>query len=127
GGAASGMIASQLPRGSAMTRLLPALGLLLVLPLALAFAQTPAAQPTASKPGFFAIAIHGGAGTIPKTVPNEERVAYLKSLGAARDTGLGFLAKGGRSRDAVEKVVNYLEDDPLFNAGKGAVFTHDGG
>ncbi|HEY0783273.1 MAG TPA: isoaspartyl peptidase/L-asparaginase, partial [Thermoanaerobaculia bacterium] len=95
-----------------MTRLLPALGSLLLLPLALAaLAQTPQAQPAAPKPGFYAIAIHGGAGTIPKTVPNEERVAYLKSLGAALELGRGILAKGGTSLDAVEKVVNYLEDD----------------
>ncbi len=74
----------------------------------------------------WAIAIHGGAGVIPKTLPAAEREQYFKSLDAALKVGRDVLAGGGTSLDAVEKVVRFLEDDPLFNAGKGAVYTHDG-
>ncbi|HEX7183615.1 MAG TPA: isoaspartyl peptidase/L-asparaginase [Thermoanaerobaculia bacterium] len=74
----------------------------------------------------WAIAIHGGAGTIPKTLPENERDRYLASLRKALEIGRDALAGGGTSLDAVEKVVRFLEDDPLFNAGKGAVFTHEG-
>src|SRR5262245_26456244 len=74
----------------------------------------------------WALAIHGGAGTIPKDIPAQERDQYLTSLRKALEIGRDVLAAGGTSLDAVEKVVRYLEDDPLFNAGKGAVFTHDG-
>jgi len=74
----------------------------------------------------WAIAIHGGAGTIPKTLPEERKQQYLSSLTAALKLGQGVLQQGGTSLDAVEKVVRFLEDDPLFNAGKGAVYTHEG-
>jgi beta-aspartyl-peptidase (threonine type) len=74
----------------------------------------------------WAIAIHGGAGVIPKTLPAAEKEQYFKSLDAALKLGRDVLAGGGTSLDAVEKVVRFLEDDPLFNAGKGAVYTHDG-
>jgi L-asparaginase / beta-aspartyl-peptidase len=74
----------------------------------------------------WAIAIHGGAGTIPKTLPEERKQQYLRSLGEALKVGRGVLQQGGTSLDAVEKVVRFLEDDPLFNAGKGAVYTHEG-
>jgi beta-aspartyl-peptidase (threonine type) len=74
----------------------------------------------------WAIAIHGGAGVIPKTLPQAEKERYFKSLDAALKIGREVLAGGGTSLDAVEKVVRFLEDDPLFNAGKGAVYTHDG-
>lgn len=74
----------------------------------------------------WSLAIHGGAGTIPKDIPESERDAYLASLRKALETGREVLAGGGTSLDAVEKVVRFLEDDPLFNAGKGAVYTHDG-
>ena len=73
-----------------------------------------------------ALAIHGGAGTITKSsmtekIENEYRNALQKSL----ETGWQILQKGGNSLDAVEASVVVLEDCPLFNAGKGAVFTHD--
>jgi len=74
----------------------------------------------------WSLAIHGGAGTIPKDIPESERDAYLASLRKALEVGREVLAGGGTSLDAVEKVVQFLEDDPLFNAGKGAVYTHDG-
>ncbi len=74
----------------------------------------------------FAIAIHGGAGTIDREMNPELEQAYREALGAALTTGRDFLDAGGTSLDAVEKVIRLLEDDPLFNAGKGAVFTHEG-
>lgn len=74
----------------------------------------------------WALAIHGGAGTIPKTLPESEKQQYLRSLGEALKVGQEVLRQGGTSLDAVEKVVRFLEDDPLFNAGRGAVYTHEG-
>ena len=94
---------------------------LLLLPLSLLAQQN---EPKAPKPRW-AIAIHGGAGTIPKTLPEEQKQQYLRSLAAALKLGQEVLRQGGSSLDAVEKVVRFLEDDPLFNAGKGAVYTHE--
>lgn len=74
----------------------------------------------------WALAIHGGAGTIPKTLPEERKQQYLRSLTAALKVGQDVLRRGGTSLDTVEKVVRFLEDDPQFNAGKGAVYTHEG-
>lgn len=75
----------------------------------------------------WAIAIHGGAGTISKAGTGPAvREAYLRSLRAALEIGRKTLVDGGTSLDAVEKVVRSFELDPLFNAGKGAVFTHEG-
>src|SRR6185295_18094381 len=94
-----------------------------LLPL-LAAAQAPPPQPPAGPK--WALAIHGGAGTIPKDLPEERKQQYLKSLTRALEIGRDVLKGGGTSLDAVEKVVRFLEDDPLFNAGKGAVYTHEG-
>lgn len=58
-------------------------------------------------------------------MPLDRREEYLKGLRTALDTGVSILAQGGTALDAVEAVVRTLEDDPLFNAGRGAVFTHD--
>ena len=73
------------------------------------------------------IAIHGGAGVISRDsmTPENER-AYHADLGRALDAGYEVLAKGGTSLDAVVVAVKILEDSPLFNAGKGAVFNHAG-
>jgi beta-aspartyl-peptidase (threonine type) len=81
-----------------------------------------------SKPvkGRFAIAIHGGAGVLSKTAPPNEVEAYEASLREALTVGRDMLAAGRTSLDTVEAVVRVLEDNPLFNAGKGAVFTADG-
>ena len=57
----------------------------------------------------------------------ENREAYLEALAQAVEIGKSVLESGGTSLDAVERVVRYLEDDPKFNAGKGAVFNHEGG
>ena len=75
----------------------------------------------------WAIVLHGGAGVIPKDLPDSVKQAYKDDLNQALSIGEEVLKNGGASIDAVEQVINYLEDNPKFNAGKGAVFTHDGG
>ncbi|MES1210688.1 MAG: isoaspartyl peptidase/L-asparaginase, partial [Acidobacteriota bacterium] len=77
-------------------------------------------------PAKWALAIHGGAGTIPKDLPAAEKQEYMQALTKALTLGKDMLAKGATSLDTVEAVVRWLEDDPHFNAGKGAVFTHEG-
>lgn len=75
----------------------------------------------------FAIAIHGGAGTIEKSrfTPEQEK-QYRAKLAEAVETGYKVLAKGGESLDAVTAAINVLENSPYFNAGRGAVYTYDG-
>ncbi|WP_075343369.1 isoaspartyl peptidase/L-asparaginase family protein [Tenacibaculum agarivorans] len=74
----------------------------------------------------FAIIIHGGAGTIlKKNMTPEKEKAYKDKLEEAIKIGHTILKNGGKSIDAVEKTIHVLENSPLFNAGKGAVFTHD--
>ena len=73
------------------------------------------------------IAIHGGAGTIlRKDLTPEKETAYLAALNDALTAGYLVLEKGGSSLDAVEQAVISLENTPLFNAGKGSVFTEKG-
>jgi beta-aspartyl-peptidase (threonine type) len=73
------------------------------------------------------LAIHGGAGTILKSSMTPEREnAYRLALSAALKSGYSLLEKGSRAIDAVQAAVIQLEDSPLFNAGKGSVFTHEG-
>ncbi|HWV64810.1 isoaspartyl peptidase/L-asparaginase [Chitinophaga sp.] len=91
--------------------------------LAAFFALPVAAQQKAS----YVLVIHGGAGTIlKKNMTPEKEAAYKSSLKKALETGYKVLQSGGSSLDAVEATVRVLEDDSLFNAGKGAVFTHEG-
>jgi len=75
----------------------------------------------------WALALHGGAGTIARAsmTPEAER-AYRAALQAAIEAGAEVLRRHGPALDAVEMAVRSLEDCPLFNAGRGAVFTHDG-
>ena len=74
-----------------------------------------------------AIAIHGGAGAMPRhSVSTERAQQYRASLGLALDAGFTILDRGGTSLDAVTAAVRLLEDDPLFNAGRGAALTRDG-
>ena len=74
----------------------------------------------------WAIVIHGGAGVITreKMTPELDK-DYRAALTEAMNTGRKILAAGGTALEAVEKTINVMEDNPLFNAGKGAVFTHD--
>ncbi|TYA74329.1 isoaspartyl peptidase/L-asparaginase family protein [Seonamhaeicola marinus] len=75
----------------------------------------------------FSIVIHGGAGFMKEdNFSPEKQKAYKKKLEEAIRVGYTILKDGGSSLDAVEKTINILEDSPLFNAGKGAVFTNEG-
>ena len=75
----------------------------------------------------FSIIIHGGAGSIRRdNMPEEKETEYRQKLEEAIRVGYTILKNGGTSLDAVQKTINILEDSPLFNAGKGAVFTHEG-
>lgn len=79
------------------------------------------------KPIHCGLVIHGGAGTIsPENMTPEREAAYRNILTKALVKGQTVLKTGGSSLDAVEAVINLLEDSPLFNAGKGAVFTAQG-
>ncbi len=73
------------------------------------------------------ILVHGGAGSVgPNGMSEEDQAAYRAALCLALDTGYAVLAKGGRSLDAVQAAIVTMENNPLFNAGKGAVFTAEG-
>ena len=75
----------------------------------------------------FTLAIHGGAGTILKTEMSDELERdYREGLKSALQVGWKILQKSGSALDAVEASVVVLENNPLFNAGSGAVFTHEG-
>ncbi len=80
-----------------------------------------------AKSAAWTLVIHGGAGTIAKTMPAEQRESCLASLRTALSAGVKILDDGGAALDAVEQVVRILEDDPKFNAGKGAVYDAAGG
>ncbi|HEY6952979.1 MAG TPA: isoaspartyl peptidase/L-asparaginase [Bacteroidota bacterium] len=74
----------------------------------------------------YTIVIHGGAGTISESMPDSIKQEYYDGLKKALQIGKDILANGGTGLDAVEKVLNYFETDPKFNAGIGAVFTSAG-
>ena len=75
----------------------------------------------------FSIAIHGGAGTLVKGMMTPELEArYTAALDEALEAGYKLLEKDGSALDAVELAVRLLEDSPLFNAGRGSVFTAEG-
>ena len=76
--------------------------------------------------GTWAIALHGGAGVIHKTIAPDIRDGYLASLRGALELGRDMLAAGRSAVDTAEAVVVRLEDDPRFNAGRGAVYTAGG-
>ncbi len=85
--------------------------------------KTPIEQKTVE----FSIVIHGGAGTIKKeNMSSEKEKEYNQKLEEAIRVGYDILKNGGTSLDAVQNTINVLEDSPLFNAGKGSVFTHEG-
>jgi len=75
----------------------------------------------------FTLLIHGGAGNITPAIMNaEQEKQYSKGLNEALDSGCDILSKGGASLDAVVAAIKTLENNPLFNAGRGAVFTKKG-
>jgi beta-aspartyl-peptidase (threonine type) len=75
----------------------------------------------------WALAVHGGAGAIERgQLRPEQEAAYRAALQRVAETGAKVLAHGGRALDAIEQAIHLLEDDPLFNAGRGAVFTAEG-
>lgn len=75
----------------------------------------------------YSLAVHGGAGTILKSLMSKEmEQGYHQGLADALKTGQKILSNGGTSIDAVMSAVVSLENNPLFNAGKGSVFSHDG-
>ena len=109
-----------------MLKFRPALWLLsfIIMPLSVS-GQEDASTP--EREVKFAIAIHGGAGTTPAMLDEDQRAVYEKSLSAALRHGRDLLADGVNALDVGEQVVSRLEDDPLFNAGKGAVYNAAGG
>jgi beta-aspartyl-peptidase (threonine type) len=77
--------------------------------------------------GPITLVIHGGAGTIKReNMTPEKEKAYREALNQSLEAGFAVLESGGKSLDAVIASVKVLEDNPLFNAGKGAVFTNEG-
>jgi len=101
--------------------------LILVVAMTLGGPSMAGQTPKAPKPNPIAIAIHGGAGVIERaTMTPEREAAYRAALEASLKAGHAILAGGGSSLDAVTASIKVLEDSPLFNAGKGAVFTIDG-
>lgn len=88
-------------------------------------AVTAAAQ--AKTQGHWAMVLHGGAGIIERASMNPQTEAdYRAALKQALEAGTAVLDRGGSSLDAVEAAIRVMEDNPLFNAGRGAVFTADG-
>ncbi len=81
----------------------------------------------ANQTGPITLVIHGGAGTIRReNMTPERQAAYEAKLHEALDSGYSVLERGGKSLDAVIAAIKIMENSPLFNAGKGAVFTNDG-
>jgi beta-aspartyl-peptidase (threonine type) len=90
-------------------------------------AMTATAKPADRSPTPFAIAVHGGSGTIEKgEFPPEKEAEIRAALERAVRAGHEILAAGGSSLDAVTRAVTELEDSPHFNAGRGAVFNAEG-
>lgn len=95
--------------------------------LALLCVAVAVAPALAVEPPPLAIAIHGGAGVIDAAKMTPQRAASFRAgLAAALDAGYAILEHGGSSLDAVTAAVRIMEDDPQFNAGRGAVLNHEG-
>ncbi|MEP5117855.1 MAG: isoaspartyl peptidase/L-asparaginase [Marinomonas sp.] len=102
------------------------LRILCALALAAGAANMPAAAQAFPDGEAWSIAIHGGAGTIERENITPEKDAEIRAaLSKALDAGFRILRDGGSSMDAITATIMILEDDPNFNAGKGAVFTWD--
>ena len=94
-------------------------GVMMATSLAAATAQQPAHP--------WALVVHGGAGVIERSsMGPKAEASYRASLNEAAQAGAKVLDRGGSSLDAIEAVIKIFEDDPLFNAGRGAVFTAEG-
>lgn len=107
-----------------MTKVLPAF---VLLALAGCYRQSSEPAHTEVVPGPITLVIHGGAGTIKRgNMTPEKEEAYRAALGEALDSGYAVLKRGGKSPEAVIAAIKVMEDSPLFNAGKGAVFTSEG-
>ncbi len=90
------------------------------------YAQSSGLNKSAAK-AKFVLVVHGGAGAARKEDFTPEReAAYRASVKTALTVGYNILVRGGSALDAVERVIATLENDSLFNAGKGAVFAHEG-
>ncbi len=84
-------------------------------------------KPVATAGSDYVLVIHGGAGTLSRAAMTPEREArYRSALDSALRVGEAILSSGGSALDAVTETVAWLEDCPLFNAGRGAVFAHEG-
>lgn len=88
------------------------------------FAVSPV---VAQDKGVYAIIVHGGAGSSPAQLGDQARRGREQAVERVLKVGVSVLKDGGTSLDAVEKVIRSMEDDPIFNAGKGAVFNSAGG
>jgi len=107
-----------------MKKLICYSSILLVISLIVFGCKQPQTQIT--KPDYV-IVIHGGAGNASNQDINEDQQKeYKEKLSEALSIGEEILINGGTCIEAIEKTINFMEDCPLFNAGKGAVFTHDG-
>lgn len=83
--------------------------------------------PSAKSQSRWALVAHGGAGAIsPGQLSPEQEAAYREAMAGAAEAGAAVLRAGGSAMDAVEATIHILEDDPLFNAGRGAAFTAEG-
>jgi beta-aspartyl-peptidase (threonine type) len=92
--------------------------------LAMLFASCPAPAAADTEP---VLVIHGGAGTMSREEMTAGRESEFRAaLHAALEKAYGILEGGGSALDAVVVAISTMEDDPLFNAGRGAVFTHEG-
>jgi beta-aspartyl-peptidase (threonine type) len=126
--------AFRMHRPSISRRAAVGVGILLSLaacaPASQAPSTTPAAMPAGSasfQPARWGMVIHGGAGTISREQMTPEReAAYRAGLERALRAGYAVLQRGGRSLDAVQAAINVMEDDSLFNAGRGAVLNAEG-
>ncbi len=101
--------------------------LIAVATIAFICCKSTAPEPVMDSKPEYVLVIHGGAGTILRSdMTAETEAAYIEALNAALDTGEQILRNGGTCLDAVQHVITTMEDSPLFNAGKGSVFTHEG-
>ncbi len=101
--------------------------LLMILGVLLMTTTAPAQSQEAQPQGDWKLVIHGGAGTIERSKMTPDRDKTIRAaLDRALQEGSRILSSGGEALDAVEATVKLLEDDPNFNAGRGAVFTYDG-